>query len=92
VMEKKQECSVTVSDAGGWHFRNCSKSVVAVIDGKPYCKIHHPDAVKKREKERKKRFDNRWDMRLIREVRDLRAENKQLKAKIRRLEKSKRGE
>lgn len=43
----------------------CSKPVIVTIEGKNYCKIHHPDAVKAREEKSAKRWEEKFARRPI---------------------------
>ena len=44
-------------------FGSCVKPVVVTINSIPCCKIHHPDAVKRRNAETDKRQQEKWDKR-----------------------------
>jgi len=47
-----------VNDSSGWHKFNCSRPVKVVIDGKGYCAIHNPEAVKKRQEKSDAKYES----------------------------------
>lgn len=54
----KVKCKKRVPSPGMWmHDHQCTR--YAVKDG--FCKIHHPDAQKKRDEEAHKRQEEKWD-------------------------------
>lgn len=86
--EKCKEMVVPSGRYGSFHTRRCH--FMAVKDG--YCKMHHPDSVKKREELSKKRFDKKrsetswYKLKLARtEIEELKTEIVRLKAEVSRL-------
>lgn len=54
-MEVKKQCSIRVSGGGQWgsfHLHLCQRPATIEVDGKWYCAIHNPEAVKGREQKR----------------------------------------
>lgn len=77
---KKERCKETIWD--NWTHRNCSRN--AVKDG--YCKQHHPDNVKERERQTDERWKAKqesspWNQltKAIQKIKKLEAEIEQLK-------------
>ena len=57
-MTTKERCSETVYDSTGFgHFYQCSRSAVVERDGKPYCKIHDPEYIKRKDAERQAKYE-----------------------------------
>jgi ferric-dicitrate binding protein FerR (iron transport regulator) len=58
--DEKKLCSETVYPRdryGSFHGYPCTKKVTVERDGKPYCSIHDPEAVKARDAARRKKWD-----------------------------------
>lgn len=61
--EPKPKCSKSVSDSSGFFYHPCQRDMVAVEDGKPYCRQHLPSEVAKREAARKAQWEEEWKKR-----------------------------
>lgn len=57
---KGEQCCKQVCDSAIWHSYQCRKKSVVIRDGKPYCKIHDPEYKKKKNEEKRKKWDKEW--------------------------------
>ena len=57
------KCSVEVPSNDGWRFYSCSKPIKVWHSGKPYCTIHDPIYVKKKQKKQSEKWesDRKWE-------------------------------
>lgn len=55
-MNLKEQCSATIwgERVQSWH---CQRKAVVIRDGKPYCKIHDPEYIKAKRKEREAKWE-----------------------------------
>ena len=64
------QCCATFYPNGSYHRSQCSRKGSVERDGKWYCKTHDPEAVKKRDEMREKRYEYKWEIeRLERKIR-----------------------
>ncbi len=55
-MIKIGKCKEEVFDSGAWHSHQCSHNIWKDKPNDGYCKQHHPDIVKERDKAREERW------------------------------------
>ncbi len=98
---RKGYCHASVMSAGGWHHHQCGRKAKNTEKGHEWCGQHTPSVIQKREEakdsERRARnrrrdardaADRKAEKDKANELKTLRAENKKLRAKVERLEKS----
>ena len=76
-----EKCKESVDGTGQWgsfHRHQCTKSIWK--DG--YCKIHHPESVKKRQKESAKRWEQTLEMSPMRQLQKANEKIKELEEKL----------
>lgn len=59
--EKGTKCCVRVHSGGYVRGHQCGKAAKVIRDGKPYCGIHDPVAVRARKDKRNAEWKERWD-------------------------------
>ena len=68
LLDKSERCQEMVSPPGMWgafQQHQCEKRAVAVLDGKRYCKIHHPEYIKKKQEAQTEKYNKELAMRRI---------------------------
>ncbi len=66
---KEQRCSETFMD--GWQRRQCMKGAVITRDNKPYCGIHDPEYIEKKNEKSRQKYERELNLRVAERVREL---------------------
>lgn len=65
-LTKEERCSEQVYEHTGFgRFHQCERRAVVEREGKPYCKIHDPEYVKKKKLASQAKYDKKWASRRV---------------------------